>query len=297
MPEESKRRSERVAATIPIQLVGADTAGQQFLEDTATVMLSRYGAAIFSKHKLSPEQEMILRRRDTNREEEVRIVAKIKEQGEGFLYAMGFVRATADLWGNDFGTAMSSARGESEVVFVCSSCEHAEKVAPGEVAYGVLEEDSGVLRYCMGCRTMTSWKAKSGGVVEPRAATKPANKEAGGPSVVDAPRVMPERQPGAPPTRERRKYSRAKAGVIARIQFAGFAEDVSCENISRGGICFKTTKRYFENVHVEVAVPYSAGTQCIFVPAKIIYVQELPERAQWRCGLAYDAGAKKGPAS
>jgi hypothetical protein len=289
---EGIRRSERVAARIPIQLVGADTAGQQFLEDTTTVMLSRYGAAIFSARKLSPEQEMIVRRRDTNREEEVRIVAKMEEQTEGFVYAVGFVSGSTDLWGSEFDGVAPDGKGG--IFFACGSCGSAEVVERGEAGYGLLDESSGVLRYCMGCRTMTLWNVDASGAAKSAKAGRPVARDAERVASASA-RASGDARAEKPHSGERRKHSRSKAGVIARVSFAGFEEDVVCENISRGGICFKTRKRYFANANVEVAVPYSPNTQIIFVPATIIYVQELPEKEQSRCGLAYDTKPANNP--
>jgi hypothetical protein len=62
---------------------------------------------------------------------------------------------------------------------------------------------------------------------------------------------------------------------------------VACEDLSRGGLRFKSNRKYFEKMLVEVAVPYSPGDQAIFVPAQIAYVQELPEQNMYRCGVMY----------
>jgi hypothetical protein len=50
---------------------------------------------------------------------------------------------------------------------------------------------------------------------------------------------------------------------------------------------FKSKKQYYQQTMIEVAVPYSPGVQSIFVPGKIVYVQELPEQKLFRCGVAY----------
>jgi hypothetical protein len=57
--------------------------------------------------------------------------------------------------------------------------------------------------------------------------------------------------------------------------------------MSRGGLRFKSRKRYFERSAIEVAVPYTPGTQSIFVHARIVFVQELPEEKLFRCGVQY----------
>jgi len=44
-----KRRSGRIAKELPIVLLGTDTAGKVFAEETKTVVLSRHGAGVVSK--------------------------------------------------------------------------------------------------------------------------------------------------------------------------------------------------------------------------------------------------------
>lgn len=64
-------------------------------------------------------------------------------------------------------------------------------------------------------------------------------------------------------------------------------EFVQCEDISRGGLRFKSTSRYVEQTFIEVAAPYSSGQAAIFVTARIVYVQELPEQNLFRYGAQY----------
>src|SRR2546430_9964138 len=82
MPPESVRRSNRIAKEIAILLVGSDMEGKMFSEQTKTVLLSRHGAGIVSQYALSAEQELILRRLDTNKEAEVRVVGNLGAQGK-----------------------------------------------------------------------------------------------------------------------------------------------------------------------------------------------------------------------
>jgi hypothetical protein len=91
----------------------------------------------------------------------------------------------------------------------------------------------------------------------------------------------------------RRKHARTRVNFKACVRRPGFADDVvACEDMSRGGLRFKSSKNYFEKMLIDVAVPYSAGDQAIFVPAQIVYVQELPEQKLYRCGVMYLRGAR-----
>jgi hypothetical protein len=86
----------------------------------------------------------------------------------------------------------------------------------------------------------------------------------------------------------RRKHARTRVTFKACVRRPGLPDDVvACEDMSRGGLRFKSKAKYSEKMRIEVAVPYSPGDQAIFVPAQIAYVQELPEQKMYRCGVTY----------
>ncbi len=274
---EKIRRSGRVSAAIPIQLTGADTEGLQFMEDTTTVTLSRYGAAILSKRKLAPQQEFFIRRPDTNKEGEVRIVGVIEEHADVYIYAVGFVDPEINLWGIEFPPSTAPGETEHSILMACSGCQGREVVPLGELAFGIIEAEEGVLRYCKRCQTSTQWKPATGDAASPPPS----------PQVKQEPQAEPLPKPS-----ERRRYLRAKVSTRACIRYLGSEDEVVCEDISRGGICFKSRRRYSKGMSVEVAAPYAPGTQSIFVPGRIAYVQELPEMSLFRYGLAYTTERK-----
>jgi hypothetical protein len=86
----------------------------------------------------------------------------------------------------------------------------------------------------------------------------------------------------------RRKHARMRVNFKACVRRPNLQDDiVTCEDMSRGGLRFKSSQKYFEKTLIDVAVPYSPGDQAIFVPAQIMYVQELPEQKLHRYGAMY----------
>jgi hypothetical protein len=86
----------------------------------------------------------------------------------------------------------------------------------------------------------------------------------------------------------RRKHARTRVNFKACVRRPNLQDDiVTCEDMSRGGLRFKSTQKYFEKTLIDVAVPYAPGDQAIFVPAQIMYVQELPEQKMYRYGVMY----------
>lgn len=156
------RRSERLSAKIPLQLTGVSETDQQFLENTETLTLSQCGASILSKRKLVPKQEMIIRRPDTRKEARVRVVGKIGDRTEGYVYAVEFMDPQANLWEVEFPSTPDSGSTEDLLFLVCGCCRSSEAVQLGEPKLGDFEAAHGVLLYCLHCQAMTRWTQRFG---------------------------------------------------------------------------------------------------------------------------------------
>jgi len=90
---------------------------------------------------------------------------------------------------------------------------------------------------------------------------------------------------------ERRSRVRAKVNYFACVQSKAFGKDVvTCIDMSRGGLGFKTKNAYAISTDVTVAVPFSAETPnapAIYVPARVVNIAEIPEQKMFRCGVAF----------
>ena len=99
--------------------------------------------------------------------------------------------------------------------------------------------------------------------------------------------LPPAAEPDAPQV-NRRRHARVKVSYSACVRHAERGDDiVTCEDMSRGGLRFKSTKRYYDRTLIDVAVPYLPGQPSLFVPAQIVFTQELPEQQLFRYGVAY----------
>jgi hypothetical protein len=293
MPPEHVRRSGRIAREIAILLVGSDMEGKVFSEETKTVVLSRHGAGIVSRYVLSAEQELILRRMDTDKEAEIRVVGQLGSHGESHIYGVAFLDPGLDLWDVKFPSMTDSERLASRVLLQCSGCKALEMVEQSDLESDVYLVNQGIVRSCKSCGSSTFWKratedAVSWGVQleaappEAAASTEPAEatKEAG-------PQPSLEAKAGAK-HENRRRHVRTKVNFKACIRSFLFGDDVvSCEDMSRGGLRFKSRKPYEVKTEIEVAVPYSPGEQGIFVRGQIVHVTELKDEKRFRCGVAY----------
>ena len=90
---------------------------------------------------------------------------------------------------------------------------------------------------------------------------------------------------------DRRARVRAKVNYFACVQSAAFGKDVvTCIDMSRGGLAFRTKNAYAISTEVMIAVPFSPespNAPAIYVPARVVNIAELPEQKMFRCGVAF----------
>jgi len=308
---EHLRRSSRIPKEVAILLTGSDMDGKGFSEMTKTVLLSRHGAGILSTYKLSAEQEIIIRYLDTNKEALVRVVGRIGSEGETYTYGVAFADPhTTDFWGIDFSPVSERDKESRRMLLECSNCKAHETVEQSEVEWDVFLINEGIVRYCKGCSDSTLWKRASEVTEE-----QPALVAAGGAAEVSSAAAAPpapvtpappvsqltvstpiasayaspgDRKPAVPSESNRRKHPRTRVTYKACIRRSGLNEDlVTCEDMSKGGLSFKSRRQYYQGTEIEIAVPYSPGGNAIFVPARIAWVVEIVKDKQYKCGVAF----------
>lgn len=302
MPPEGVRRSSRIPKEIAILLTGSDIEGKVFSEQTKTVLLSRHGAGIVSCYKLSAEQELILRRLDTNKETEVRLVGQIGTEDEVYTYGVAFLDSTNNFWGIEFPKPSEEEQQARVVLMECGSCQTRETVEQSDLESDVYRINEGIIRYCKNCGSSTFWKRGSEDGEEVPVIAEMVQARSMGwvdedePSPAPAPvAVAAPAEPEPPARREnRRKHVRTKASFQACVRSFAHGDDVvNCEDVSRGGLCFKSRKPYSEKFKIEVAAPYTPGMQNFFTPAEIVHVEELKDEKKFRCGVAYLKGGRR----
>ena len=269
---ERLRRSSRIPREVAILLIGSDAQGKDFMEQTKTVVLSRHGAGIISIHKLAVEQEMTMV--DVGREKEtaIRVVGQIGAEGDSYTYGVAFLDPGINFWDVEFPSAAEADTSAPCMILQCSFCDLREGIDPGALESDVYAIQDGIVRHCKRCNGSTLWKQTFVAVPDesPVAEAVPASSE-----------------PSPALFKNRRQHVRTKVSFTASVRNE-FSEDiVLCENVSRGGLCFKSNRRYCVAAGIEVAAPYSPGSAHIPVPAQIVYVQELPEEKMFRYGVQY----------
>ena len=288
MTSERFRRSSRIPKEIPILLVGSDMEGKVFSEEARTVLLSQHGAGLVSGYKLSPEQELILRSLESNKEAEVRVVGQLGSVGGSYTYGVAFVDPNIDFWGIEFPPVSQSEKDANRVVLQCASCRGREMVQQSDLESDVYMVNEGIVRFCKNCGSSTFWK-RADQTVEDEAAPRQFDEAQDSPESpseesIDSPADL---QPSLVPE-NRRKHVRTKVNFKGCVRSFAHGDDVvACEDISRAGLRFRTRKHYSLKSDIEVAAPYSPGSLNIFVKGQIVYVEEVPGEKYFLCGVAY----------
>jgi hypothetical protein len=374
-----KRRSGRIAKEVPILLLGTNSAGKVFAEQTKTVVLSRHGAGVISKYRFAPDEVLTLRLPGTGKEAEVRLVGQIGGEPGRYVHGVAFVDPNLDFWPIEFPPPEPFGAVREQITMECTLCRAQRTAAPQEIEEDVYAVNGTVLGFCQSCGTATPWiKAREEAVVVTQV-QRAAEPNRGGGKVADAPAPLPACLPAAsagdrqiakqpyrlsipatspqvvakPPAQaaqpaaasayststietlpmaavdfnlavepdpevvqaevaetptvagsntdagkrpndpqgrpvNRRKHMRVRVNYAACVRQGESGEDIAeCENVSKGGLCFRSRREYALNSTIEVAAPYSPGAPALFVPAKIRRVQPLGDGTFFRYGVAY----------
>jgi hypothetical protein len=272
MPEEStKRRSDRIAMSIPIRVTGKDEWGTDFMAETRTVTLSRHGATIILKQSLKPDQDLKITLVRRSKAADFRVVGRIGGESDGFVYGVAQLNPDMDLWGIGFPPTSDDKRVVGRLLMECSQCKYQEITYMNELEVQVFQANQELTRPCEKCRKATLWRS--------------ARTESAAP-------VSADRGSGPQPaTIGRRRNTRVNTRLLACVRQAGFADEVvMTENMSRGGLCFRSNKAYVSGSPIEVAVPFAAGGANIFVPARVAHVMRKESDQVYRVGVAYLQG-------
>jgi hypothetical protein len=271
MRAEGIRQSDRITLRLQVEASWSGTDGTVVRQPAHTMLVSRNGGVLRLQDKLFAGQEITLHRKlegDQTRSTRARIVAEIDREPEGFIYAVAMLEPRADFWDIEFPAPQQADEALARLLMECSFCQRREVVYLNEMELKSFEIRKCVARLCRHCDAPSIW-------VE--AATEPKIDE-----------TLPSRTSAEERVIPRRNRTRVKARVLACIRRRGFQEEVAvCEDLSKGGISFRSRNRYPEGTRLEVAVPYTPGAGAIFVPIRIVSSHPIASAGLFRHGAAY----------
>ena len=275
------RRTDRVSLTLLLEASGTDMRGQEFKEPARTLLINRGGAVIVFPRELAPDQRIVIQRRSPNeshRRAEVRVVGEFGSQRDGHLYGIEIIDPAIDLWGVDFPEIADSPEAVARMLLECNYCRGREVVHLNEMELRAFETNRGIARHCKTCGVPSIWTQ-----APHEDEQKLKARTARGRRAADAQGAVPE----TGEQRERQRM-RLKTRLTACIRQPGADDELAvCEDISPVGMCFRSKRRYPADSSIDVAVPYSPDAANIFLPARIVYSEEIPKAGLFRHGTEY----------
>jgi hypothetical protein len=200
------------------------------------------------------------------------------QQRDGFLYSIELLDQDVDMWGVEFPPESANIEAVAKMLLECTYCHLREVTYLNEMELRAFEINRGIARHCKKCNVPSIWiqvpheeekKSSARGSKTKRAA------ESEEPKSVDAEQ------------RERQRV-RLQTRLTACIRQTGEDDELAvCEDISPIGMCFRSKRRFDANAPIEVAVPYSPDSANIFLPARVVYSEELPKAGLFRHGTEY----------
>jgi hypothetical protein len=270
MSSDGYRQSDRVSLRMPLEATWLASNGVEKKQDAETLLVSRNGGVIRLDDKLTAGQELMLRRQgegDQVKTARARIVAEIDKEQDGFLYAFAILDPHSDFWDIEFPAPHMANEALARLLMECGFCQRREVVYLNELELKSFEVRKCVARVCRHCEAPAIWIEAQPDSQQPLTSALPPIEE----------RVVP-----------RRNRTRVRARVLACIRRRGFQEEVAvCEDLSKGGISFRSRNEYPEGTRVEVAVPFTPGASAIFVPIRIVFSRAIPSAGLYRHGASY----------
>ena len=273
------RRSDRVSLTLLLEASGEDAHGKSFTDPTRTLLINQTGAVIVLERELKTGQRVRLKRKsplESHREADVRVVGQFGREKEGFLYGVEILDPQKDLWGIEFPPIANSEEAVARMLLECSYCRGREVVYLNELDLRGFESNRGIARHCKVCGVPSIWTQA------PHEDEKKLTSRA-----ARARRDQRDVLPDGGEQRERQRL-RMKTRLTACIRQAGADDELAvCEDISPIGMCFRSKRRFDADASIDVAVPYAPDSANIFLPARIVYSEEMPKAGLFRHGTEY----------
>jgi hypothetical protein len=271
MESNGLRQSDRVSFRMPIEASWVSTAGIPVTQTAETLLVSRNGGVIRLAEKIPAGQELHLRRQqegDHWKSTRARVVAEIDQESDGFLYAIHLLEPHPNFWDIDFPPPHKAEEALARLLMECSFCQRREVVYLNELQLKSFESRKCIARQCRFCDSPSIW-------IESVSEVRPTENGMPRPPIEE--RITP-----------RRNRTRIKTRVLACIRRRGFQEEIAvCEDLSKGGLSFRSRNQYAEGSRLEVAVPFTPGTGAIFVPIRIVFSQAIPSAGLYRHGASY----------
>ncbi len=278
MPATLMTGKERVRLRVRLEARGRDADGREFHESGSTVEIHREGALVelpAAARRIVPGQLLTVRRQhgeDGWLQARARVLGLVGTTDHSRCYSVELLEGEEDFWAIEFPGCGPSPHAVACMLLECCFCRRREVVYVNDRDMLCFNTQRGIARPCAACEMPTIWVQTLDEDISTPVSNSTGFQRIGQPAQIH----------------DRQATPRFRTRLTACVRAAGCDLELAvCENMSRGGLCFRTRSRFQENDILEVAVPYTKGAANIFVPARVVYVQEVPSAGLHRHGAAY----------
>lgn len=253
MTEIARRRSDRILAPVRIRVIGNDTAGVSFAEETVTVSFNQQGARISLTHSLLPDDIVLIKNIQNGIEEEFRVVGMFQEViGDRREWGVEALNQQSKIWGIQF---VPPAEGlQPKVLIECAACKKALQTPLSSIEYDVLLATGLISRHCERCGETTRWKPSE--------------------QTLTAEMVASATKPSAP-YREQRKARRLKLTMRVRVRNNWGVSDIAqTRDVSKLGLCFVSAQRFGLGEEVFITLPFADNQVPVETKSKVVWSAE-----------------------
>lgn len=250
MPEDQKRRTDRVLAPVRIRVIGNDVSGVSFSEETITVSFSQSGARISLTHPLLPDDIILIKNLANDIEEEFRVVGAFQQVfGDRREWGVEAMNPESEIWGIAYEPPADGV--QPKVLIECAACRKAIQTPLSTIEYDVLLATGLISRHCDRCSETTRWKPSD----------QPVTSE-----------MIRESAQIAPRSTERRKSRRLKLVMRLKVRNSWGVSDIAqTRDVSKGGLCFLTTKIFNVGDEVFITLPFADNQAPVETSARIVW--------------------------
>jgi hypothetical protein len=282
MPNERRRRTERLFLRYPIRVDGFDSSGRKFEDTTHTIVVNRHGGRVPLKVQLTAGQTVRITHAVTGREADFRVVGLAGAPGpDGGEWGMECRDEGINFWGITF-PPMDESIGSSSVLLECCQCHDVALTVFSMVEYDLLENSGSLLRNCISCRMETRWVYAQ----NPTRVIEPPPLAEGQAPPPQAVTEIPNSVPSVPT--ERRRSPRVSLRLPLRVRNASDLMDLTkSENLSKGGVAFTSDKVFEVDEIVIINCPYNQSGENIEVSGKVIRRETVAGTGRYLYGVEY----------
>lgn len=233
---EPIRRSSRIQLAVPIRVRGMSIQNKFFDDETATILISKYGIMTQIRSQVDLEAEVHVVNLTNDISGTFRVVWVNTRAREGFhQVGLEVIEMAGNMWGIFFPSEDSSTEEPTAQAWLeCKSC-HQKLLAPipqaelEHLVVGVV-----VARQCDRCKATTTWELTIEEVQAPAAGKK-------------SPRA--------------RTRAALKLNIKVIREAGGITAEEICEtiNVSRNGAYFLTAGDYQVGERIKIVLPYKKG--------------------------------------